>query len=180
MDECGKCAWNGPLRTKSGPCALCRFFDKVDKAGPTPVDRPDLGPCWIWTGATTARGYGRFQPGPERGVWYVHRLIYDWAVGPIPDGHEIDHVCRRKSCCNPMHLEAVTHAENVARWAVSAEPPELAEACTAGHAYTPENTMTIRVKGRPSRACRTCHRARQRRASKARRNRTTEPPTGAR
>lgn len=46
---------------------------------------------------------------------YAHRLSYELFVGPIPDGYELDHLCRNRGCVNPAHLEAVTHRVNVLR-----------------------------------------------------------------
>jgi len=37
---------------------LKRFWSKVDKNGPIPQHKPELGPCWVWTGAKMERGYG--------------------------------------------------------------------------------------------------------------------------
>lgn len=76
--------------------------------------------CWLWKRSTT-KGYGRISVlGRPRGV---HRVSYEVFVGPIPDGLEIDHLCRRRSCCNPAHLEPVTHRENQRRRRRSAWPP---------------------------------------------------------
>lgn len=75
------------------------------------------GGCLIWQGAKTGDGYGAIKVNGR--CEYVHRLAYTIANGPIPAGTEIDHVtgrgCRSKACCEPTHLEAVTHAENVQR-----------------------------------------------------------------
>jgi hypothetical protein len=68
---------------------------------------------WLWTGTTNGVGYGVVFIRYCR--WYVHRLSYVLAVGPIPPGMELDHLCRVRSCFNPEHLEAVTHAENMRR-----------------------------------------------------------------
>src|SRR5262245_35041552 len=62
--------------------------------------------CLLWTGYVAPNGYG------NTGGRLVHRLMYEWFNGPIPDGLEIDHTCRVKHCAAPAHLEAVTHAEN--------------------------------------------------------------------
>jgi hypothetical protein len=76
----------------------------------------------------------------------VHRWMYEYFNGPIPDGLEIDHLCKTKRCVNPDHLEPVTHAVNMARYAATITH------CPLGHAYTEENTL----RKRKGRACRTC------------------------
>ena len=91
-----------------------RFWAKVDKNGPVPEHRPDLGACWEWTAAKNKRGYGRFGLGSDV-VIYAHRFAYRKAVGPIPEDREMDHLCENRSCVRPPHLEAVTHAQNCER-----------------------------------------------------------------
>src|SRR3990167_5796765 len=86
-----------------------RFWLKV-KLGPIPVQRPDLGPCWVWTARCDAAGYGRFNGGYSQ---LAHRNAYERLVGPIPKGLEPDHLCRNRSCVRVTHLELVTHAENM-------------------------------------------------------------------
>jgi hypothetical protein len=66
--------------------------------------------CVFWTGHITRNGYG--QAGHRGRVHYAHRLVYETFVGPIPPGLHIDHICKRRSCVNPAHLEPVTQAEN--------------------------------------------------------------------
>lgn len=90
--------------------------------------------CWEWEGSTTKAGYGQIfngSPG-QNSMTYTHRLAYELLVGPIPDGLEIDHLCRNKVCCNPAHLEPVTPAENRGRAnrAPGRKPREW-----AGHSY---------------------------------------------
>lgn len=72
--------------------------------------------CWIWHGEITNSGYGRICVGRGRGNRdLVHRWAYKQMVGPIANGMELDHLCRRKRCINPAHLEQVSTAENQRR-----------------------------------------------------------------
>lgn len=87
-----------------------RLWRHVNKDGP--VLRTDLGPCWLWTGGDNGHGYGTIRPHPGPGSVYVHRLSYELAHGPIPDGLELDHLCRLTRCVRPDHLEPVTQKEN--------------------------------------------------------------------
>lgn len=66
--------------------------------------------CWEWLGAKTSAGYGHFQV--DGRMVYAHRVAYELAIGPIPDGLVIDHKCYQKSCVNPSHLQAVTSKQN--------------------------------------------------------------------
>jgi hypothetical protein len=136
-----------------------------------PIDRVlrrvVMGPdgCWIFTGSKDKLGYGRATTGSradgtKRPV-LTHRVTYEHFTGLIPDGLELDHLCRTPACCNPAHLEPVTHRENLLRGngvgAINAAKTQ----CPHGHAYSPENTA-IWADGQ--RRCLTCRRARQRAA----------------
>lgn len=69
--------------------------------------------CWLWTGAITVRGYGHVRLGGT--MHRAHRAVYRAVRGDIPQGLELDHLCRVLACVNPGHLEPVTHLENVRR-----------------------------------------------------------------
>lgn len=94
--------------------------------------------CWFWTGRPTAGGYGQIGIIGENGrkLYQAHRVVYETWVRPIPDGLELDHLCRNRACVRPDHLEPVSHIENVRRGASM----DRATHCKNGHEYTPENT----------------------------------------
>ena len=78
--------------------------------------------CWLWTGAINKQTkYGCFNyfHGGKNQNGQAHRFSYEFFhKRPIPEGLEIDHLCRTRPCVNPHHLEASTHRENVLRGAV--------------------------------------------------------------
>jgi len=71
------------------------------------------GRCWLFRGARQSRGYGAMRVGGV--VTLAHRAVYAAYVGPIPDGLWLDHLCERKRCVNPAHLEPVTPRTNALR-----------------------------------------------------------------
>jgi len=111
--------------------------------------------CWEWVGAIQPNGYGVFGISPRQKI-LAHRASFEIAKGPIPDGLEIDHLCRNRSCCNPAHLEAVTHQENKRR--ESASYRARVTTCPRGHAYSDANNEGINNRGK--RYCRACDRDR--------------------
>lgn len=121
-------------------CAICKStFDSNRRfcsrscaskyriqAGPKPTGRPrvpaikrfwkyvrKVDGCWLWIGAVTWDGYGRLRL-PDRTV-RAHRWAYQRFIGTIPEGMELDHLCKTRCCVNPDHLEPVTRDENHAR-----------------------------------------------------------------
>jgi len=110
-------------------------------------------------------GYGQFSVPFMMGA---HRFSYQLLVGNIPEGLEIDHLCRNKICVNPAHLEAVTHLTNMRRGDHNRGRHHAAKThCPKGHEYTPENTYTSHRALSDgtvglSRFCRACKRERAR------------------
>jgi len=74
---------------------------------------PETG-CHIWMGSLTAAGYGKFSVRHQthRGA---HVVAWELKYGPVPEGLELDHLCRNRRCANPAHLEPVTHRVNCLR-----------------------------------------------------------------
>lgn len=108
------------------------------------VDRTDS--CWLWSGSTDRNGYGRLRWHGE--IHQTHRVAYQALTGDIPEDLEIDHLCRVRRCCNPEHLEPVTHAENMRRGELATR-----SRCSSGHEYTEANTYRRRDGARVCRAC---------------------------
>lgn len=129
---------------------LERWWANVDKSGPVPECAPHLGPCWLWT-ATPKNAYGLFLLNDK--TVRAHHAGYVLLVGPVPEGLELDHLCRVTRCVNPAHQEPVTHAVNTLR----GESPQAANArkthCPQGHPYDEANTY-VNTYGR--RVCRIC------------------------
>lgn len=103
--------------------------------------------CWLWTGATSRGGYGHASPAPGR-FRQAHRWVYETLAGPIPDGMQLDHLCRVVNCVNPDHLEVVTPAENVARSSSARK-----RYCIKGHDLTIEANVLRKGNLRRCRPC---------------------------
>jgi hypothetical protein len=132
------------------------FWEQVDKSDG----------CWIWSGAFNGGGYGCF------GRALAHRYAYELCMGPIPEGLDLDHLCRVRKCVNPAHLEPVTRAENVRRGLAPSMGGDASSAraaerrhCSHGHPWDAKNTYLWRG----TRRCRECNlRTVKERAARAR------------
>ena len=102
-----------PLRFLRGHANRTKQRPPLDGTDYTRSQQGFATDCWIWSGTLNNKGYGRVAIAGKG--QYAHRAMYEQEVGPIPDGYEIDHLCRVRACINPAHLEAVTHSENLRR-----------------------------------------------------------------
>lgn len=102
---CAVCSY----ATRAQPVAP-RFWKCIDKSGPVPVHRPDLGACWIWTGARCSNGYGEMSVNCKH--VNTHRIAWKLRFGPIPDDLSVLHRCDNRGCCRPDHLFLGTDLDN--------------------------------------------------------------------
>lgn len=114
--------------------------------------------CWIYPGCDHGNGYRRASL--DGWMQYVHRVVYVFFCGAIPDGLELDHLCRNRACANFEHVEPVTRKVNILRGEMDPGAPRRNKThCPYGHPYSGDN---LRLDVRGYRACWTCIRQRRR------------------
>jgi len=118
--------------------------------------------CWRWIGATDRGGYGVMWKDAKNRAAKAHRVSYELFVGPIPPGYPLDHLCRRRDCVNPAHLEPVTDRENVVRGESIVAQNMRKTHCVTGHPLSGENLRLSMRGGSVRRGCRECRREQRR------------------
>lgn len=119
-----------------------RFWAKVRKTDT----------CWLWEAGQQGEGYGSFKINGRH--IQAHRFSYELLIGPIPEGLELDHLCRIRLCVRPEHLEPVTHQENIRR---GAQGIVIRPFCKRGHPLS-----EAKIRGNGTRVCRPCRNEDQR------------------
>lgn len=168
LQSCAQCGTD--FRVTHKKHFLCSFScsAKWKNLRRTYVKKPDLkrfeklmipepmSGCWIWLGGIDGNGYGHFltNAGNKSYLTLAHRWAYEYFIGPISKGLQIDHLCRVRACVNPKHMETVTPGENTRRGIRA-----TATHCLRGHEFTETNTAYYRPGAR---TCRECSRTNQR------------------
>jgi len=125
-----------------------RFWAKVQGG--------DVSECWTWT-ASLRDGYGQFYLRRDVSPSRSHRIAYELMVGEIPQGLDLDHLCRNHACVNPWHLDPVTRRVNLRR-GLGTRCTE--SHCANGHPWTEDSRYVTRLGVS---ACRICQRLRDHR-----------------
>ena len=115
--------------------------------------------CWLWQSAKSPGGYGLIKHGDN--MVGAHRVSYRIYKGEIPNGLQLDHLCRVRHCVNPAHLEAVTQKENIRRGETGHHDNHSNGKkiiCKNGHSFSRENVIYYKNR----RMCRECGRIRAR------------------
>lgn len=146
------------------------MFQKGNPSRLTPVEprmerfsipEPNSG-CYLWLGALSTDGYAQISHnGRNRNA---HIVAYELAKGPVPDGLQIDHLCRVRCCVNPDHLEAVTAQVNNVRGFGPMTTRErnagnYSPTCPHGHT---DVVRYMRKNGKLQKTCLTCRKERWR------------------
>lgn len=133
------------------PNALPRYMKRNIDPGPNS--------CWTWNRSKDKHGYG--WASWKNKTYLAHRIIYTLIVGDIPEGMNLDHLCRRRDCVNPDHLEPVTNYENLLRSPIG----------TAGrqHCLKCGGEFSMIGKAKPQRRCKPCEKEWKREYVKRRR-----------
>src|SRR3990167_1418184 len=112
--------------------------------------------CWIWLASLNRWGYARFQDSGQ-----AHRKAYEYWKGPIPEGLDLDHLCRVRCCVNPAHLEPVSRQTNLLRGIGFPAIYANTTHCPKGHPYEGMNCIKEVDRGYIHRRCRICKNERQ-------------------
>jgi HNH endonuclease len=153
-----KAAREGYRRRKDHERSTITFADLEAMA----IPEPNSG-CLLWLGSLTPKGYPNTKSG-----WRAYDLAYEITIGPVPEGLELDHLCRVRCCINPAHMDPVTHKENLrrgigilSRFDARNAAARAKTHCPHGHEYTVENTYITKAGTRQCKSCSAARRTRR-------------------
>lgn len=129
-----------------------RIEDLPDRLRRKVSENPSTG-CWEWTGYTPPSGYASSSFNYKK--MYIHRVVLELSGVEIPDGMQVDHVCRNRKCCRPNHLDVVTGAENLRRGNGASAVNFRKTTCKHGHPLFGDN---VRIRKSGKRQCMECQR----------------------
>lgn len=102
--------------------------------------------CWTWAGSKDKDGYGNTKVAGKHA--FAHRAMYQVCRGPIPEGMQLDHLCRNRACINPAHLDIVTSFENTMRSNAASAINARKTHCIHGHPLAGDNLSIQAAKNR--------------------------------
>jgi hypothetical protein len=117
------------------------------------IPEPNSG-CWLWEAMDNGEGYGVISLNGKSIL--AHRWSYEYFVGPIPLGLDLDHKCRVRCCVNPNHVEPVTRQVNLLRGDTIPARNSRKTHCPKGHDYSLHGSNRLDTKGRTYRVCKLC------------------------
>lgn len=146
-------------------------IERIERRSET-VDRGYVTPCRVFTGPLNREGYaqisvGHKADGDRRNV-KIYRYVWELRRGPVPAGHEPDHLCRQRDCHELTHLEVVTKRENVLRGTAPSAINARKTHCIHGHELTPQNLYRVSRGERRCKACDSANASRRHAARKLR------------
>jgi hypothetical protein len=114
-----------------------------------------LDGCWEWTGGCDKDGYGQLKVRRHGKITTMraHHMAFTLMGRSIPNGMQLDHLCRNRCCVRPEHLELVSGAENNARSGSPSAVNARKTHCIRGHEFNQSNT---RVDKNGHRRCKIC------------------------
>lgn len=117
--------------------------------------------CWLWVGSKNGPGYGKIGAGGKGGrTVMAHRISWEIANGPVPEGLHVCHHCDVPACVRPDHLFVGTRSDNMrdaeSKGRVKHTGYRGRTHCKRGHPFAGEN-LYVMPNG-IHRRCRTCTR----------------------